>query len=395
MRRLFSFKRAITGGAIAAVAVFAAACSSGGGDITPTLASDSTATVTAPTTVPVQNGTVTPTTTIGDIPSSANDLAAIDIVKAQEQVYTDLFADTVDSVVKIVTQSPTSSGEGSGWIWDSSGHIVTNYHVVQGARSVEVYFYDGHQFPATVVGFDTDADIAVIKIDPGDYQLQTSKLGDSSKLEVGQLTVALGNPFGQDFTMTTGIVSAVGRLLDSGFSAQSYKIPAVIQTDTAINPGNSGGPLLNIDGEVIGMNTQISTSSSSSSGVGFAVPVDLAKRVVPSLIEDGEHSYSYLGISGGDVNRTVREALGLGAGQTGAYIEQVQPRTPAAAAGLIGDGSNAYGGDIIVSIDGQKVDSIDDVIAYLSLYTSPGEDVVLGVLRAGQEIAVTVTLGSR
>ena len=392
MRKLLSYKRALASGAISAFLIAAMACSSGAG-ATATTSADPTATSETATSLPVQNATVSPTASIGDIPVASGDITALDIVKAQEQVYIDLFADTVDSVVKIVTRSTASSGEGSGWIWDTDGHIVTNYHVVQGARTIEVFFYDGREYEAEVVGFDSDADIAVIKIDAGDYPLQPAKLGDSSSLQVGQFTAALGNPFGQDFTMTTGIVSAVGRLIESGFGI--YNIPSVIQTDTAINPGNSGGPLLNIDGEVIGMNTQIRTTSDSNSGVGFAVPVDLAKRVVPSLIENGEHSYSFIGISGGGVDREIRETLGLDIDQTGAYISRVESGTPADRAGLIGDASTAFSGDIIVSVDGQKVDSIDDLITYLSLYTSPGEEIVLGVLRDGQEIVVTVTLGTR
>lgn len=392
MRKPLRIRKTIAIGAISALSLFAMACTANGSEATPDT-SDPNAISPTTTSLPVQNATVSPTNSAGDIPNSTDQLTALDIARAQEQVYVDLFDKAIDSVVKIVTLSTVSSGEGSGWIWDTNGHIVTNYHVVQGARSIEVFFFDGREYEATVVGFDSNADLAVIKIDAEAGALQPADLGESSSLRVGQTAIALGNPFGQDFTMTTGIVSAVGRLIDNGFTL--YDIPSVIQTDTAINPGNSGGPLLNIDGEVIGINTQIRTTSNSNSGVGFAVPVDLAKRVVPSIIENGEHSYSFIGIRGGSVNREIRETLGLDKDQTGAYISRVDPDTPAEAAGLVGDEGTSFEGDIIVSIDGQKVDSIDDLITYLSLYTSPGEEVVLGALRAGAEISIAVTLGTR
>lgn len=382
------------------MAALAVACNGGGADLTATSTTEGTSTPAGNT--QVQNPTVTTDTPTGDVTPSTG-LSPLEIVQAQEQVLKELFESTVDSVVKIQTISGIGGGEGSGWLWDDQGHIVTNYHVVEGAESIDVFFYDGREFVGRVIGFDRDSDMAVVKIDAEPGTLQPAQLGNSSDLHVGQMTVALGNPFGEDFTMTTGIVSAVGRLIRGGFS--DYSIPSVIQTDAAINPGNSGGPLLDINGRVIGMNTQIRSDTRSSSGVGFAVPVDLAKRVVPSLIEDGEHEYSLIGITGIEVHRELRENLGLADNQRGAYITGVQPGTPAEEAGLQGDSGNFndtgnledlnYDGDVIVGVDGQPAESMDDLIAYLALNTSPGDEIVLDVIRDGQQISVVVALGSR
>ena len=230
-------------------------------------------------------------------------------------------------------------------------------------------------------------------------------LGNSSELQVGQIAIALGNPFGQDFTMTTGIVSALGRLIESGFS--TFSIPSVIQTDAAINPGNSGGPLLDRLGRVIGINTQIRSDSRQSAGVGFAVPVDLAKRVVPSLIRDGRHEYSFLGSQGIGTNKAVRDQADLPDGLRGTVVTTVTEGGPASTAGLQHDsgvrdssgrlirGRENFDGDVIVEVDGQPVSSMEDLIAYLALNTSPGDEVVLEVSRDGQIVPIVITLGSR
>jgi 2-alkenal reductase len=198
--------------------------------------------------------------------------------------------------------------------------------------------------------------------------------------------------------MTTGIVSAVTRTLDSGFS--SYSIPSVIQTDASINPGNSGGPLLDINGAVIGVNTQIKSETRQSSGVGFAVPVDLVKRVVPSLIESGEHTYALMGISGNEVNLSLRESVGLPGDVVGAYVSSVTPDGPADLAGIRGDTGTQFGrlnfdGDVIVSINSIKMKSMDDLIGFLALNTSPGDEIVVGVFRDGVETAIPMVLGAR
>lgn len=409
MLQLTRFKQMAAGGLLSAVAVISIACTGGGDDPTATslqpTATQAIAT-SAPAGATAAPSAAVPTPTVTDI-SVSNPIAglsSLEIIRAQEQVFVDLFEDTVNSVVKIQTRSRTGQGEGSGWIWDVNGHIVTNYHVVDGATTINVFFFDGREYQGVMVGFDSDADLAVVKIElePGD-SIQPSKLGNSSELKVGQAAIALGNPFSNEFSMTTGIVSALGRLLPSGFS--SFAIPSVIQTDAAINPGNSGGPLLDIEGRVIGVNTQIRSESGSSSGVGFAVPVDLAKRVVPNLIENGEHVYSFIGISGRELNNTWRNGLGLDNTQQGAYITDVRPGTPAQRAGLRDESGTVdqtgnllnpqWDGDLIVAVDGRPVESMDDLIAYLALNTSPGDEIVLTVLRAGREELVVVTLTQR
>jgi 2-alkenal reductase len=219
------------------------------------------------------------------------------------------------------------------------------------------------------------------------------------------MAIALGNPFGEEFTMTTGIVSAVSRTLRSGFSL--YSIPAVVQTDAAINPGNSGGPLLDMNGAVIGVNTQIRSESRQNAGVGFAVPVDLVKRVIPSLIEDGRHEYSLMGIRGSEVDIQVRSDAGLPSDVMGAYVSGVSPGEAADEAGIRQDtgersfsgtlirGLENWDGDVIVSIDSIRMTSMDDLIAYLALNTAPGDDIVVGIYRDGVEIAIPMTLGAR
>ena len=407
MPQLTWLRKMTEGGLLSAVAVISIACSGGGNDPTATSLSP-TATQALATTAPA-GAAVWPSTSVPavvEIPVSnpVAELTSVQIIRAQEQVMIDLFKDTVDSVVKIQTRTRTGSGEGSGWIWDVDGHIVTNYHVVDGATNIDVFFFDGREYKGRVVGFDSDADLAVVKIDLADGDdIQPSKLGNSSELQVGQTAIALGNPFGNEFSMTSGIVSAVGRLLPNGFS--NFRIPSVVQTDAAINPGNSGGPLLDIEGRVIGINTQIRSESGSNSGVGFAVPVDLAKRVVPNLIVNGEHVYSFIGIRGIEPDNELRDGLGVDNTRQGAYITNVEPGTPAQTAGLRGDsgtfdqtGSSVnaqYDGDLIVAIDGRPVGSMDDLIAYLALNTSPGDDIVVTVLRAGLEELVVVTLTHR
>ena len=326
----------------------------------------------------------------------------LQVLAAQEALLTGIYDRIVPSVVRIVTSPGTlRASEGSGFVWDDRGHIVTNYHVVGGGGVMRALFFSGDEYDATVVGSDPDADIAVIKIDAPADKLTPIELGDSSGLRPGQFTIAIGAPFGQDFTMTGGIISAVGRLIDSGFS--QFAIPEVIQTDAAINPGNSGGPLLDWRGHVIGINTQIRGDARQNSGVGFAVPVDLAKRVVPSLIEDGEHRYSWLGISAQDVGKDLRDEAGFDSGLRGTLVQAVTPDSPADRAGLRGGDERItvlgrpvmIGGDIITSIDGEPVLAIEDIIAYLALNTSPGDSVTLSVLRDGQNTNVLVELGER
>jgi S1-C subfamily serine protease len=293
-------------------------------------------------------------------------------------------------------------GEGSGFVWDKEGHIVTNYHVVQDTEVVKVSFANGVSAEAEVIGADADADLAVLKVDLPASELQPLILGDSDELQVGQLTFAIGNPFGQDFTMTTGIVSAVERTIRSGNS--SFSIPEVIQTDASINPGNSGGPLLNRFGEVIGINTMIISESGSNAGVGFAVPINIAKQIVPTLIAGEDFEYAWLGIIGTSLTKDVTEAMNLTDDTQGALIISVAQNSPAAQAGLRGSqdvltiaGQEVpYGGDIITAIQEEPIADMDDLITYLVEKTRPGDQVSLSLIRSGGEAEnVTVTLGTR
>ena len=295
-----------------------------------------------------------------------------------------------------------NQGGGSGFVWDEEGHIVTNNHVVAQATEIEVIFADDTSYTAEVVGTDPNSDLAVIKIDAPAGVLKPIALGDSNALHVGQIAIALGNPFGQDFTMTSGIVSGVGRLIRGGNAG--FSIPQVIQTDAPINPGNSGGPLLNINGEVLGINTQILSQSGGSSGIGFAVPVNIAKEVVPTLIEGGEIEYAWLGISGGTVTSQLIAARDLPADTHGAVISQVMADGPAADAGLLGrdedlkptDEGFRFGGEIITAINGEPLNGIDDLITYLVTATDPGDVVTLDIIdNDGQAKQVEVTLGVR
>ncbi|MCZ6539780.1 MAG: trypsin-like peptidase domain-containing protein [Chloroflexi bacterium] len=326
-----------------------------------------------------------------------SELTPAEIVAAQGEHLADLYEKTVQSVVFIVAESQQGQGSGSGFVWDTDGHVVTNYHVVQGANAQTVKFFNGRDYTADIVAFDLDADLAVIRLNDVEHQLVPIAIGNSSDLRPGEMAIALGNPFGEEFTMTTGIVSAVSRTLRSGFSL--YSIPAVVQTDAAINPGNSGGPLVDMNGAVIGVNTQIRSESRQNSGVGFAVPVDLVKRVVPSLIENGRHEYALMGISGDEVNIQIRIDAGLPGDVTGAYVVRVTQGGPADQAGIRQDsgsrGLENWDGDVIVSIDSVRMTSMDDLIAYLALNTAPGDDIVVGIYRGGFEIAIPMTLGAR
>jgi S1-C subfamily serine protease len=292
-------------------------------------------------------------------------------------------------------------GQGSGFVWDQEGHIVTNNHVVEGADEVEVVFWDDTVVEGKVVGADPDSDLAVVEVDLPAAELNPVELGDSDELRVGQLAIAIGNPFGQAGTMTQGIVSALGRTFRP--ESSPFAIPEMIQTDAAINPGNSGGPLLDSQGRVVGINTLILSRSGSSSGVGFAVPINMAKRVVPTLMEEGEYHYAWLGITGTDLTPTIVESMGLPAGTQGALVVEVGEDGPADKAGLRGSIETVeikgrpleVGGDIILAIDGTPVQDMDDVIFYLVEKTRPGQEVELSIWRDGQEQKLAVELGER
>ena len=296
-------------------------------------------------------------------------------------------------------------GEGSGVVYDMQGHIITNNHVVAGASPLRVTFWDDVSVPATVVGTDPDSDLAVIQVQVGASELHPIPLGDSNALEVGQPVVAIGDPFGLEGTMTTGIVSALGRSLPVGTAGPGggrYSIPDVIQTDAAINPGNSGGALLNLQGEVVGITNAIESTSQVNSGVGFAIPSAIVKRVVPALIQNGRYEHPWLGVSVQTVGPDLANTLGLSV-QRAVEVVQVTPDSPAAKAGLRGSSNQAQfqgqavpaGGDVITAIDGQPVRKADDLITYLTRQTSVGQTVQLTILRDGRQQTVPVTLEAR
>jgi serine protease Do len=297
-------------------------------------------------------------------------------------------------------------GQGSGFVVDENGNIVTNYHVAGEADQITVVFADGSSLPAELVGADQDSDLAVIKVDALPDGVQPLLLGNSDSIHVGQFVTAIGNPFGLEGTMTTGIVSALGRTLPSQAQIAgggSFSIPSVIQTDTAINPGNSGGPLLNLAGEVVGVNTAIESSVQQFAGVGFAIPSNTVARVIPSLISEGEFQHPWIGISGTTLTSDIAAEMNLDRDTRGALVVEVTPGSPAEEAGIQGsdrvmtvNGNDIrIGGDVIVEIDDQPVSDFEDVAAYLTNHGEVGDSIDLVLLRQGEEKLVEVVLAPR
>jgi len=332
--------------------------------------------------------------TLGDVLSSSKSNLSL----------VELFEKSEEGVVKIQVVRNNIPGDtgsvGSGFVYDNLGHIITNAHVVDGASKATVTFLDGSQYDAEVIGTDKFTDIAVIKVSEKPRLLHPLQIGDSSQLRIGEQVAAIGNPFGLSGSMTSGIVSQMGRLLpsqDSGFS-----IPDVIQTDAAINPGNSGGPLLNLRGEVVGINTAIQSRSGEFSGVGFAIPSNTAIKIVPSLIEDGEYHHPWIGISGRDIDPDLARVLELKDAK-GFLIITVVDGSPADKAGLKGmtatqviDGKEyPADGDIIISVDDKEVRKISDILIHLQREKSVGDTMVLGVLRDGEFMHKFLTLVER
>jgi len=291
------------------------------------------------------------------------------------------------------------NGVGSGFVFDKNGHIITNEHVVENSDKVTVTFLDGRSYNAEIVGVDAATDIAVIKVNADPSLLKPLHIGDSSNLKVGMAVAAIGNPFGLSGTMTSGIVSALGRLLpqDTGFS-----IPDVIQTDAAINPGNSGGPLLNSRAEVIGINTAIQSGTGEFTGVGFSIPSNTIAKIVPKLIADGTFSHPWVGISGRDIDPALATALNL-VDARGFLIVNVVEGSPAEKAGLKGSDETKevdgieypFGGDVILAVDGNVVRQIDDILIHLQRFKSVGDEMVLEVLRDGRVTNFVVELDER
>lgn len=289
-------------------------------------------------------------------------------------------------------------GAGSGFVIDPKGYILTNFHVVQDAQSIEVVLGDQTRYPAKFIGADQRNDVALVKVEPKGKPLVALTLGDSSSLQVGQKVLAIGNPFGFESTLTTGVVSALGRTVQT---SQSTIIDAAIQTDAAINRGNSGGPLIDSRGEVIGINSAIYTPSGTTAGIGFAIPINTAKRIAHDLITEGRVRQAFLGAQTLEVNGWLAEALDLPV-QEGLMIEEVTRGGPAAAAGLHGGDREALagmrrivtGGDVIVSIDGQKIASQFDLNVALNR-KRPGDSVNVTVYRGGKKLEIPVKLGER
>jgi S1-C subfamily serine protease len=349
--------------------------------------------------------------------SNIQNLGSVDLATQNppQSSLTQIFKQVENSVVQITakTSNPNlqiiingnplgsqSTRMGSGFVYDKQGHIITNNHVIDGANTTDVKFVDGNTYRAKVIGKDPSGDVAVLQITDNfsSENLVPLPIVNSSSLQVGQQVIAIGNPFGLSDTMTTGIVSQMGRLLpnpDSGFST-----PGAIQTDAPINPGNSGGPLLNMQGQVVGINTAINSATGEFSGIGFAVPSNLIIKEVPTIIQTGTYKHPWLGIAGGAITPDIAQNEGLQLNYKGVVVSSVQSGSPAEKAGLQGMTQNDFSntqtvGDIITRIDGHSLRSIDDLINYIDLHKSIGDNVVLTVNRHGQLINLNLELQAR
>lgn len=356
----------------------------------------------ADTAVPIADATIqlAPPTqnnpAVAAAPESAlptGDLLVPDSVLAQEQAFINLYEQVNPAVVHI----NIGIGQGSGFVYDQAGHIVTNNHVVEGAQGIEVTFADGRTLPATVIGTDPASDLAVIQVNATGGAFTAVELADSDSLKVGQIVVAIGSPFGLESTMTTGIISALDRSFEGdGGPGGTYQVPDIIQTDAAINPGNSGGPLLDLYGRVIGVNSRIESPVRGNSGIGYAVPSNIVRAVVPQLIATGDVQHPYMGIAGLEINANNATQLGFAAEQRGVLITNIVAGGPANKAGLLAaNASTGLGGDLIVSIDGQPVRAFADLLGYIVEYTAVGQTVELQVLRDGQLQTASLTLQAR
>ena len=331
------------------------------------------------------------------IDSLKEEIRIIDIGDGSDNIgVIQIYNKTRNSVVLI----ETNTGTGSGWVYDTEGHIITNNHVVEGVTRIQVTFQNGAILTANLVGRDPYSDMAVIKVNAPPGLLRPMEIGESSKLLVGEAAIAIGNPFGLANTMTVGIISATGRQIST---VNNYAIVDVIQTDAAINPGNSGGPLLNIEGKVIGMNTAIISNTNDFSGVGFAIPSDTITREIESLLETGSYEHPWLGISGYNLTPELAEAMGIDNNTRGTLVASVVENGPADEAGLheststvvINGAPYEIGGDIIIGIDGQAMESFYELQVYLTRNTKPGDTVTLNIIRQKEYIEVDFILGVR
>ena len=332
-----------------------------------------------------------------------NEINNIILTKSKTLSLIEIFEKSEPGVVRVNIQRNQTENEtggvGSGFVFDKQGHIITNAHVVKDATKTIVTFLDGRSYNAEIIGVDEYTDIGVIKVNADLKLLNPLSLGDSSNLQVGEPITAIGNPFGLSGSMTSGIISQMGRLLpsDSGF-----QIPDVIQTDAAINPGNSGGPLLNMRGEIVGINTAIQSTTGEFTGVGFAIPSQTVAKIVPTLISDGKYKHPWIGISGTDIDLEMANVMEL-ENTLGFLIITVIEDSPASDAGLIGSNKMievegreySIGGDIIISVDGIDVRKIDDILIHLQRGKAVGDEMVLEVLRDGRTTNVTIVLQER
>ena len=338
-----------------------------------------------------------------------NKFENLKLLKAKEFQLNTIYSTSLPSIVHIKVrqtvpgffQNQERTGQGSGFIWDTEGNIVTNYHVVASASIVDVEFADGSQYSASVIGLDPNSDLAIIKINPKGKILTPLNLGDSTNVKVGNHTIVIGSPFGQEFSMSTGIVSAIKRTVPS--QNAMFSIPNVIQTDAAINPGNSGGPLLDIEGNVIGINSQIISTSGVNQGIGFAIPINSVKKIIPTLIKGERFEYPYIGITGMDLNTNLKKALEIDSEIKGVMIVDVVKGSPADLGGLLGytgtvsdnDNSYPFGGDILTAINTIPIKSMSDLLTLLFSDYSPGDSVTFTILRDSSSFDLDITLISR
>jgi S1-C subfamily serine protease len=350
------------------------------------------------------------TTTDGrrGLSDDAFQIGQVGIVKASdtELNLTDLFQKVESSVVQITDSSETDVFEsrlGSGFVYDDNGHIITNHHVVSGGGNrLDVTFPDGTVYRASLIGSDPSADIAVLYVEEvSKEKLLPLSLADSSKVRVGERVAAIGNPFGLSGSLSTGIVSGVGRQIPTQ-EEEGFTIPDIIQTDAPINPGNSGGPLLNMRGEVIGINSAIYSTTGQFAGVGFAIPSNTIAQIVPSLITTGSYQHPWLGVAGRDMTPGIADRLGLDEPR-GFLVMDVVAGSPAEKAGILKGNQDTVidgipirlGGDVIIAVDNNTVRKIDDLLAYVEMEKSVGDDLELTILRQGQTMEVIATLAAR
>lgn len=366
----------------------------------------------SPGTNETETGNVaTATATFTQDPSVNVPVATAPVITTQNQALSpqlestliDLYQRTNLSVVHILVYLSINDelpiGSGSGFVYDTQGHIVTNNHVVEDGVVFEVVFADGNRRRAEVIGRDVDSDLAVIRVDSPPEGVVPLPLGNSDQIQVGQLVVTIGNPFGEQSSMAMGIISGLSRSLESQRALENpelrYSLPEVIQTDSPINPGNSGGPLLNLQGEVLGVNSAIRSTTGFNSGVGFSIPVNAVRRIIPSLITNGSYVYSYMGVQIRSLNLNSQEQLGLPQ-VNGAYVVGVTPGGPADQSDLIpADETTDRGGDLIIAVDGQPIQDTEQLIAYLVFNTEVGQTINLTVLRGDETITIPLTLSAR